>query len=100
MPRPVVPIFLDPRYLSVTLSIATWYGINRCASADKMRPEVSIPRSSRPASSVSSTPGSTTTPLPMTLVTPGVRIPDGMRCRAKFSPLGKTTVCPALLPPW
>ncbi|ETZ86467.1 hypothetical protein L829_0004 [Mycobacteroides abscessus MAB_030201_1075] len=29
------------------------------------------PRSSRPASSVSSTPGSTTTPLPMTFVTPG-----------------------------
>ena len=41
--------------------------------------------------------GSTTTPLPMTLVTPGVRMPDGMRWRAKFSP---TTVCPALLPPW
>ncbi len=61
------------------------------ASADARRreisrPEVSTPRSSRPWSSVSSTPGSTTTPLPMTLVTPGVRMPDGIRCSAKFSP--------------
>src|SRR5699024_10514523 len=41
-----------------------------------------------------------TTPLPMTLLTPGVRIPEGIRCRAKLSPFGSTTVCPALLPPW
>src|SRR5699024_477769 len=34
------------------------------------------------------------------LVTPGVRIPEGIRCNAKFCPSGRTTVCPALLPPW
>ena len=41
-----------------------------------------------------------TTPLPMTFVTPGVRIPDGIRCSANFCPSGSTTVWPALLPPW
>ena len=47
---------------------------------------------------MSSTPGSTTTPLPMTFVTPGVRIPDGIRCSAKFSPVGSTTVWPGVVP--
>jgi hypothetical protein len=34
----------------------------------------------------------------MTGTQPGVRIPDGSRCSAYFSP-STTTVCPALLPP-
>src|SRR5674476_1393763 len=38
------------------------------------------------------------TPLPITGVTPGERIPDGSRCRAYFSP-SITTVWPALFPP-
>ena len=39
-----------------------------------------------------------TTPLPMTALTPGDRMPEGSRCRAYFSsPM--TTVWPALLPP-
>ena len=84
----------------MTLSIATWYGMIRCASALISSLLVSTPRLSRPASSASSTPGSMTTPLPMTFVTPGVRMPDGMRCSAKSWPSGNTTVCPALLPPW
>ena len=80
--------------------MATWYGMIRWASAEISSLSVSTPRSSRPASSVSSTPGSMTTPLPITLVTPGVRIPDGIRCRANDWPSGSTTVWPALLPPW
>ncbi len=100
MPRPVVPILALPRKRSVTLSMATWYGMIKCASAEIISPLVSTPRASRPESSSSSTPGSTTTPLPMTFFTPGVRIPDGMRCRAKSWPSGSTTVWPALLPPW
>ena len=44
-----------------------------------------------------------TTPLPMTGVTPGLRMPLGSRCSAYFSLLPSgwpmTTVCPALLPP-
>jgi hypothetical protein len=100
MPRPVVPILALPRNRSVTLSIAMWYGMIKCASALISSGVVSTPRTSNPASSSSSTPGSTTTPLPITFVTPGVRMPDGMRCSAKFSPVGRTTVCPALLPPW
>jgi hypothetical protein len=47
-----------------------------------------------------STSGSITTPLPMTGVHPGVRMPDGIRCSAYFSPSGVITVWPALLPPW
>ena len=80
--------------------MATWYGMIRCASCEMSSRLVSMPRSSSPPSSVSSTPGSMTTPLPMTFVTPGVRIPDGIRCRANFCPSGSTTVWPALLPPW
>ena len=100
MPRPVVPILALPRNRSVTLSIATWYGMIKCASALIRSLLVSTPRLSRPASSSSSTPGSTTTPLPITFVTPGVRMPDGMRWSAKSWPSGSTTVWPALLPPW
>ena len=66
MPRPVVPILALPRKRSVTLSIATWYGMIKCASALISRPDVSTPRASSPASSSSSTPGSITTPLPIT----------------------------------
>ncbi len=89
MPRPVVPILALPRKRSVTLSMAMWYGMIRCASALIMRPPVSTPRFSSPVSSSSSTPGSTTTPLPMTLRTPGVRMPDGIRCSAKSCPSGE-----------
>ena len=37
--------------------------------------------------------------IPSGVLTPGVSTPDGIKCSAKFSPVGKTTVCPALLPP-
>src|SRR5262245_50198510 len=72
----------------------------RCASAEIIRASHEIPRAVKPSISVSSTLGSTTTPLPMTGTQPGVSTPDGMRCRANFRPSGRTTVCPALLPPW
>ena len=72
----------------------------RCASAEMTSREMSTPRSASPSISASSTFGSTTTPLPITGVQPGVRIPDGIRCSAYFSPSGVITVCPALLPPW
>ena len=62
----------------------------------------STPRAVRPSISWNSTPRSTTTPLPMTGVQVGVRIPLGSRCNAYFcalSPSPMTMVCPALLPP-
>ena len=64
--------------------------------------EVSTPRASRPSSSSKRTARSTTTPLPMTGVQVGVRMPDGSRCSAYFSRLpsfSMTMVWPALLPP-
>ncbi len=82
MPRPVVPILDLPRYRSVTLSRARWYGMIRCASAEITSRLVSTPRASSASSSSISTAGSITTPLPITQVTPGVRIPDGSRCSA------------------
>ena len=59
---------------------------------------VEVPRASSPSISVKSTPRSTTTPLPITGTTAGVRIPAGSRCSAYFSP-PTTMVWPALLPP-
>ena len=84
MPRPVVPIRRLPRNRSATLSRARWCGMIRCASEEMTRREVSTPRSSRPASSPISTSGSMTTPLPMTGVQPGVRIPDGMQVQREL----------------
>jgi hypothetical protein len=72
----------------------------RCASEEISNRSQDTPRSARPSISVSSTFGSTTTPLPITGITLGVSTPEGSRCRAYFCPSGVTTVCPALLPPW
>ncbi len=98
MPRPVVPIRRFPRKRSVTLSIVVLYSAMTCALADTSSLEQSTPRAVRSSISPKRTPGSTTTPLPITGTQPGVRIPEGSRCRAYFSP-PTTTVCPALLPP-
>ena len=57
MPRPVVPILALPRNRSLTLSMATWYGMIKCASALIISLLVSTPRRSSPDSSSSSTPG-------------------------------------------
>jgi hypothetical protein len=98
MPRPVVPICRLPRKRSVTLSSVRWYCVMTCAFAEMRSFDVSTPRVSRPSISSKSTSMSTTTPFEMTGVTPGVRMPEGSRCRAYFSS-PTTTVCPALLPP-
>ena len=84
IPRPVVPIRALPKKRSVTLSSVTWYGVIRCAFALMTSLEVSTPRSSSPAISWSNTAGSMTTPLPMTGVTSGVRMPLGSKCSANF----------------
>ena len=98
MPRPVVPICRLPRKRSVTRSSTRWYCVMRCALALTLRRDVSTPRACRASSSANSTSRSITTPLPITGVTPGDRMPEGSRCRAYFSsPM--TTVWPALLPP-
>ena len=98
MPRPVVPIWRLPRKRSVTLSSVRWYCVMTCAFALISRRETSTPRAFSASSSSNSTSMSMTTPLAMTGVTPGVRMPDGSRCSAYFSsPM--TTVWPALLPP-
>ena len=58
-----------------------------------------MPSASNMAISFTSTPGSITTPLPMTGTAFSYMTPEGMRCSASFlSPC--TTVCPALFPPW
>lgn len=99
MPRPVVPILRLPRNRSVTLSTVTLYGVMMWALPLIRSLDVSTPRSFSPFSSENRTDGSTTTPLPMTGVHSGVRIPEGRRWSAYFwSPT--TTVWPALLPPW
>ena len=71
----------------------------KCAPALICSRETSMPRSRRPAISSSSTPGSTTTPLPITGTHSGRSTPLGIRWSAyDSSPM--TTVWPALLPPW
>ena len=103
MPRPVVPMRRLPRKRSVTLSSVRLYGGMTCALAETTRREVSTPRACSASSSSNSTSRSMTTPLPMTGVTPGVRMPEGSRCSAYFSRVpsspSMTTVWPALLPP-
>ncbi len=69
-----------------------------CAFAEIRSFDTSTPRADSAVSSSNSTSRSMTTPLPMTGVTPWVRMPDGSRCSAYFS-LPTTTVWPALLPP-
>jgi hypothetical protein len=98
MPRPVVPIWFLPRKRSETLSIATWYDAITWAFALTTSCATSTPRSIRPSSSEKSASGETTTPLAITDVAPGVRMPDGSRWVAYFSPL-TTMVWPALWPP-
>ena len=60
---------------------------------------VSMPLDPSTSTSARSTVGSTTTPLPMTAVMWGYRIPLGTSWRAKVSP-STTIVWPALCPPW
>ena len=79
MPRPVVPIFREPRNRSVTLSRTRLYGAMMCALALTRRRDVSTPRASRPSISSNSTARSMTTPLPITGVHVGVRMPEGSR---------------------
>ncbi len=100
MPRPVVPILFAPRKRSVTLSTVTWYGAMTWALAETTsRASTPLtPRASSPSISRKSASGDTTTPLPITEVAPGVRMPEGSRWVAYFSPF-TTMVWPALWPP-
>src|SRR3954466_6628420 len=98
MPRPVVPIRRLPRNRSVTLSSVVLYDAMTWADDEPTTREQSTPRAVRASISSNSTPRSTTTPLPITGTQPGVRMPEGNRCSAYFSP-SITMVCPALLPP-
>lgn len=98
MPRPVVPIARLPRKRSVTLSSVWWYGATMWALALMRRRVVSTPRELSVAISSKSASRLITTPLPITGVTWGERIPAGRSLSSNFSPW-TTTVCPALLPP-
>src|SRR6185369_12168246 len=70
-----------------------------CAlSLTTMRRPTSTPFAVSSSTSANSACRSTTTPLPMTHVTPGCRMPDGIRRRTNFVPL-TYTVWPALWPP-
>src|SRR5437762_54797 len=57
----------------------------RCALAETTRRERSTPRAVRPSISRNRAAGSTTTPLPMTGVQPGVSTPLGSRWVANFT---------------
>ena len=98
MPRPVVPIFFLPRKRSVTLSTVEWYDAITWALALTTSGPIVTSRSISASSSRNSASGETTTPLAITEVQPGVRMPLGSRWVANFSPL-TTIVCPALWPP-
>jgi hypothetical protein len=98
MPRPVVPSLAAPRNRSATLSIVEWYDAMTCAFAETTRLATSTPRSTSASSSLNSASGETTTPLAITEVAPGVRMPLGSRWVANFSPF-TTMVWPALWPP-
>ncbi len=82
----------------MTLSIVWWYDAITCALALTTSRETSTPRAARASSSRKSASGETTTPLPITAVQPGARMPLGRRWVANFSP-STTIVCPALWPP-
>jgi hypothetical protein len=67
------------------------YGVIRWVLALMTSLEVSMPLALSASISSNSTARSTTTPLPMTGMHPGVRMPLGSRWRAYFSP-SMTTV--------
>src|SRR5665648_58666 len=71
----------------------------RWALAEMRRLPTSMPRRRSPSISPSRMRGSSTTPLPITQILSGCRIPDGMRWSLNSSP-SRTIVWPALLPPW
>src|SRR3954447_26290033 len=71
----------------------------RWALAEIRRPPRSIPRRRRSSISSVSTLGSMTTPLPITHIRLGCRIPEGTRWSLNSWP-SRTMVCPALFPPW
>ncbi len=79
MPRLVVPIWLLPRRFSSAPSSTLWYGMMTWASQLILRRSQLMPSASSSAISFTSTPGSTTTPLPMTgtafsYMTPELRV--------------------------
>src|SRR5690606_24567910 len=100
MPRPVVPIARGPLARSRALSSATCeLRISGHAGETRSRSVTGTPRASKPFISAASASSETTTPLPIRLITPSRRMPDGIRCSTVFSP-PITSVCPALWPPW
>ena len=79
----------------MTLSIVEWYdAITWALELTTSRP-IATPRSIIASSSRKSASGETTTPLPITEVQSGVRIPLGSRWVANFWP-STTIVWPAL----
>ena len=100
MPRPVVPILPLPFATSFARSSARCEGSVRCAQSEIIRffGVTRIPCLRRPAISPASDTASMTTPLPMTHIFPGRKMPLGIRCSTYFF-AATMTVCPALLPP-
>ena len=92
MPRPVVPILALPRKRSVTLSIATWYGMIRCASAEISRLAGVHAAALETGQLVEQHPGVDDHAVADHVRDAGREDPDGMRCSAKSSPSGSTTV--------
>ena len=96
----VVPSEAAPRSPSSARSISLWYGNTTCARSETTsRPSRLTPRRRRSSTSSRSVHGSTTTPFPITFMTPGWSTPDGRRWRTYFS-WPTITVWPAFAPPW
>ena len=100
MPRDVVPMFAPASAFSRAPSRRACVGRMTCARSESFRLSLIVTPFARSAAiSDRSARGSMTSPLPMTLTTPGRQMPDGTRRRAKcLSP--NLTVWPALWPPW
>ena len=84
MPRLVVPIWFSPRRFSSAPSRSLWYGMMMWASQLILRFLHEMPSASSIAISLMSTPGSMTTPLPMTGTAFSYMTPEGIRCKASF----------------
>ena len=100
MPREVVPMETRPGRPSDIFSIIRCAGKRTCARLlMKRRPATESPADSNASISARSAAGSITSPLPITAIFPGRKMPLGISFSTNFfSPMN--TVWPALCPPW
>ena len=100
MPFPVVPTLLFPFAASSAASKMRCVGMMRCAFLEICRRLFSsCPLRSKSFASSMKRSGARTTPLPIILIFPPWKMPEGMLLRTYFCP-SNSRVCPAFGPPW